>query len=394
MKKLLSIPTIYTICALLYLAVGHWLNEITVLTLLTHGVYVVLTVYYTFCAIRDYRSNLFIKALLLVFILFLVYSTIFLVTGVDGSWKTMGYSPFGFLESHFNCIAPIFVYYYFGAKGMVNERWFQYMGVLFLVVVFSQYIFKQQTMLELGSEIDEITNNAGYYWLSILPIVIFYRRKPIVSYVLMAFISIMCIACLKRGAIVILAIVDIYIMFKLLGSASKRSKYTIILISFVALFVLSEYVQYLFETNYYAISRLEDTRNGYSSGRDVLYKECFEFFLTPNSFLNFIFGNGALGTVHYLGRVAHNDWLEIAINMGLVGIVIYLYYWIANYKIYKVAKMFSNNDTIIMVIGAILISNFLKTWFSMSINDMQIYSDAMLGYCLSKVYGSDIITNS
>ena len=78
---------------------------------------------------------------------------------------------------------------------------------------------------------------------------------------------------------------------------------------------------------------------------------------------------------------AHNDWLEIAVNQGLLGLIIYAFYWLVFYKTWKNAI---NSDAKTIFVLTILML-FAKSIFSMSYGAMTYVSASILGYALATV---------
>ena len=101
--------------------------------------------------------------------------------------------------------------------------------------------------------------------------------------------------------------------------------------------------------------------------------------------LAFLFGNGANATITIVGKNAHNDWLEILINQGLVGGLLFAYFWYVFFRTCKIAYNRGKTDEIGLSLTIIFIICFTKTFFSMSITDMNIYMTSVLGYCLCRM---------
>ena len=77
----------------------------------------------------------------------------------------------------------------------------------------------------------------------------------------------------------------------------------------------------------YFQKRIENTLDGNSSGRDVLYNSLANYFWNETTSMQFVFGSGANATLQVVGDYAHNDWLEIAVNQGVLGLLVYVFYW-------------------------------------------------------------------
>ena len=125
--------------------------------------------------------------------------------------------------------------------------------------------------------------------------------------------------------------------------------------------------------------RVAGTLEGNSSGRDSIFKQCWDIFLNSNV-LGMLFGHGASATVGIIGIAAHNDWLEILVNQGLLGVTVYLFFWIAFYKTFRL----DNSRETKPVIGSVMLIYFAATLFSMSYSAMTLPSTLALGYCLAR----------
>ena len=89
---------------------------------------------------------------------------------------------------------------------------------------------------------------------------------------------------------------------------------------------------------------------------------------------------GAEGTIKVTYNYAHNDWLELLTNQGIIGVIFFAYYWLGVYYTCKSKRLSKESRFALKYIFLIL---FLMTLFSMSINAMTIYSSSMLGYALA-----------
>lgn len=134
-------------------------------------------------------------------------------------------------------------------------------------------------------------------------------------------------------------------------------------------------------TSDYMMSRIESTMQGNSSGRDKLYSYFWRYFTEEANALHYLIGRGANGTLEIYYNYAHNDWLEIAVNQGLLGLIIYAFYWLVFYKTWKNAI---NSDAKTIFVLTILIL-FAKSIFSMSYGAMTYVSASILGYALATV---------
>ena len=240
----------------------------------------------------------------------------------------------------------------------------------------------QQAMewiLARGSSADEITNNAGYLFLSLIPIWVLFRKKPLLQYAGLAFCMAFILMGMKRGAILIGGVVVLYLIWQIIRNARGKQRFIVILLTAVLAIAGVYFVIDMMSSSDYFIQRIEDTKAGNSSARDDLYSFFWTYFTERAELLHYLFGRGANGTLEVYYGYAHNDWLEIAINQGLLGIIIYLIYWI---NFYKTWRQSTNIDakTILALVGIIY---FAKTLFSMSYEDMTYVCTSVFGYALA-----------
>ena len=122
------------------------------------------------------------------------------------------------------------------------------------------------------------------------------------------------------------------------------------------------------------------------SGRNLMYAYFYDTFMHNSRGLDYIFGYGADGTIKLFQNFAHNDWLEIAIDCGLFGIIIYFFYW---WNFFKEVRSLKESPMLHSMMILTIIPLFLKSFFSMSITDIQIYQSAIIAFCLTnkdKIY--------
>ena len=81
--------------------------------------------------------------------------------------------------------------------------------------------------------------------------------------------------------------------------------------------------------------------------------------------------------------MAHNDWLEFLIDMGIFGTIVYLAFWINNIKTcVKSAHICSYNVFIGILLFVIIYLG--KSFFSMSIMSMPFYATSVFGYLVAQ----------
>ena len=106
------------------------------------------------------------------------------------SGKTM--PSYNYIKSIYLSLLPIYPFYYYTKKGYLTAERLKKWGLIFLVSITLSYYRMQrdalQELLEEGSSADEVTNNMGYLFLSILPMLVIYRKKPLLQFAAFAFV--------------------------------------------------------------------------------------------------------------------------------------------------------------------------------------------------------------
>ena len=155
------------------------------------------------------------------------------------------------------------------------------------------------------------------------------------------------------------------------------------ILSIVAIWVIYMFVMNLYETSDYFKARFINTMEGDTSNRTYIYTHFYDFFIYQTSGLEFLFGCGANATYLKLGELAHNDWLEFAINQGLIlGVIPYLVYWIV--FIWEREHFYHGLTTYKQVLGDLIIFLFVRSFFSMSLDGMPTIATLCIGYCLAQ----------
>ena len=341
------------------------------------------------CAIKVWQMPHhppYIKGLNLLVLMFSIYGfALILVSPSTIHYRMSGISmaSYNYIKSIYISILPIYAFYYFSLKGYMTAERLRWWAVVFCIsCVISYYIYMQQAMeklLERGSSAEEITNNAGYLFLSLIPIWVVYRRKPLLQYAGLAFCMVFILMGMKRGAILIGGVVVLYLIWQIIKNARGKQRVIVILLSAVLAVVGVYFVIDMMTSSDYFMQRLEATKEGNSSGRDSLYSFFWTYFTEKADAIQYLFGRGANGTLEIYYNYAHNDWLEIAVNQGLLGIIVYAVYWKQFYSTWRQSTNIEAN-TILALVGIIY---FAKTIFSMSYGDMTYVCTSVLGYALA-----------
>lgn len=388
MRQYLNTCNLYILLWVLYSLQGTLYASGSIISQGILAILLAVSLYYFFVVNFTMKTPSAIKALNIFIVMLTLYGLLFWASGKIIIMKHTGLplGAMGYLKGIYMSLLPVYAFYAFTDKGLLTEvnirRWF----FIFLAVVTASYFrvereAMQMAMME-GSMQEEFTNNTGYTFLSLMPLLFFFSKNRMVQYFALAYIMAFIIMGMKRGAIIIGAIVVLYFLYQAFKNSTKRSRFKVILLTIIIIISAYFYIANLVETSEYFQYRIEQTQEGATSGRDIIYTKLFTYFLQETTEWQFLFGSGANHTVAVAGNYAHNDWLELAVNQGCLGILVYLIYWICMYKTWRNSK---SNSIIYSSFGAICVIFFLSTFFSMSYGSMSIYATLCLGYCLANI---------
>ena len=343
------------------------------------------SLYYAFIANTRYKLPVYFVGLNLLICMLSVYGLYLMIGGYNSADYTKQVDSFSYLKGILISLMPIYPFYVFSKDGLINKKVISiYFIVLFALTIAGFYKnYQQQLYLSIlmGSNAEEFTNNKGYAFAWLIPFCVFLNKKPLLQYASLVVCLLFIFMSMKRGAVVVGALSVVWFLWNNLKSISFKKKIGVLTISTVLCFVGYLYIDKQMQKSLLFQKRVENTLEGNSSGRDMLYTRFADYFWNETTPLQFILGSGANATLKVGKNYAHNDWLELAINQGLLGIVVFIVYWILFFKT-VFSKQFGENEK--LVLQLILLVSFLRTFFSMSYGSMGFIPMLALGFCLSK----------
>ena len=194
-----------------------------------------------------YKTPPYIKWLNVMLIILTVYGMIPILGGwtLAGSYKVgASWMTYLYLQNIYMSIFPIYAFYYFFLKNQIADSHILYLYVLYLV--FSILMFYQDRA---GNE--EVTNNAGYYFVPLIPMLGLLRTKVVFKYLALGIVLAYLMASMKRGAILtggVLAV--LFLVHSLRNVPLKRSIPTAVLFAAV-LYVIYHFSLDLYVNNYF-----------------------------------------------------------------------------------------------------------------------------------------------
>lgn len=351
-------------------------------------VLILMSLYYALYANQHYSLPSYFIGLDVLLLMFTFYGMVLLMKG-----ERLVIQEFcleipntAYLKSIYKSLLPVYPFYVFTRQGLLKEKTVKVWFFIFLVLAINSYYKTEARLLRAAlenehSSKEEFTNNTGYTFVALLPALILFHKKPILQYLGIILCTFFIVSAMKRGAIVCWAVcVCWFMIINYKKAETKRKRWIVAFVSLgVILFAVYLFVD-MMQHSYYFQLRLAQTEEGNSTGRDQLFSVFFHHFINENSPWRFLFGNGASATLKIGPNFAHNDWLEIAINQGILGLIVFLSYWVCFYHSWQKT---SRNPQAFMAIGMIFIIYLLSTMFSMSYTSVTRCAAMLLGYYLA-----------
>lgn len=348
------------------------------------GLLILFGLYYVFIANTKYYLPVFFKGLNLLLAMFTIYGVALII--VNPYWVAHGTHTY--LKFIYIALLPVYPFYVFAKTGQLTEKNMRFWYILFLFVSIYAYNSMQARLLthaaERGSSATEFTLVVGYHFAALLPGLVLFRKKPVLQYILLAICGYYIISAMKRGAILCGAVCILWFFISNWKSATYKQRKILIAVTFLVVLGGTYYVNYMLTNSRWFQHRVEQTKEGDDSNRTILYSRAYNYVMEEEDFLHLTFGNGAMYSYKAVGGPVHQDWLEIALCQGVLGVLIYLIYFICYFISWRRAKRYS---PAFMAIGMSLIVYGLSSCFSMSYSSVKCYCSMVIGYYLA-IYSS------
>ena len=353
------------------------------------AILLVFSVFHFFYANIRFHLPRALKLLSIIIVIFTIYGVISLLLGQTYTIIEKGHygvTAIDYLKKIFVSLLPIYSIFIASKNNYLEERGMQIWTIILLVIAIVGYYRFQNvslaSMKERGILREETVNNIAYTIVVFICLLPLFYKKPIIQYTLLSVCMYYVLIGMKRGALICGVAGTLWFLYNSIknhGRENTRQKRISLILTIGIVFLVLYMVNYMLINSEYFNQRLENTLSGNSSHRDELYSTLFSHFVSETNPFRMLFGNGANATLGITMNFAHNDWLEILTNNGIVMVILYLFYWISMFKTVRHSK----NNTCYMIISLFLIISFLKTFFSMSYNDLPLCGALAIGYALA-----------
>lgn len=345
----------------------------------------ILSLYRFFTVLRLKKIHPYMKAMNLLMFMYFIYGAFRLFSAPIVIVHSVGTSTvpgFYYLKYVLTSLGAFYPYYYYSIKGVVNESNMGKFVLSFFVLSVVNYFDYQRvilsSLLDYGIEVEGgLVNNMGYRFVPLIPLV-FFLKKYKTYYVIVCLVFI--ILGLKRGAMVCGFIMLIVFLYYSITTRKTKLKSPFITVLFVVVAVTG-FFWYSYNATEGLRNRIEMTKEGKYSGRENLYANASKY-LENVGVVDMIIGGGADNSIKVLGNYAHNDWYEISMNNGLLGIILYINFLLTGILTWVRMKRRENDDYAVSFVMYIL-TFIVMSFFSMAINGMGPTFALGITYCLA-----------
>ena len=228
-----------------------------------------------------------------------------------------------FIKIAYGLISFMF-FYVLSVQEIFNENDYKRLFFLFIIIVLTTilaYVDVRSTLRVKG--LAGLADNRGYTIVSCIPVILLFKNKKNIFTFLLLLATVGVIISGKRGALIIWGIMLFFTLRTYFSKAimSRIAKqYTllgvIVLVSLLAI-VFNDFVCI-------AINRMLNIKGSGGSGRDMIYKIYLNGWYSSSDFA-LIFGNGLFSATEKLSisKMAHNDWLQMMYDFGILGILFF-----------------------------------------------------------------------
>lgn len=256
--------------------------------------------------------------------------------------------------------------------------------IIFLMICLILPVAFQKVLLNIDYESSISIIAAVYVLLSAMPFALISKSKTMKYIYMIVAIFILIISQKRTGFLaILLGLVGlIYAKYFI----NKKVKIKFLGIIFLAILVFFLYYL-LTESNLGIVSRLENITIDNGNGRVDLWVYLLENF-SNSSFLHILFGYGSHATNQLIGTFAHNDYINILYDFGIIGLFLYLWFIITIIKkwISMCKNDYENKDIFLFAIIELLILSMFSIFFVRAdiVNCILFYIAYELNYCKRK----------
>lgn len=279
-------------------------------------------------------------------------------------------------------VLALFPFYYFTIRGYLTKK---VLLVFFLAITLVSIpnFFWYETFETSSMNVEGFTNNKSYIFAVMAPFFLLFKKNRLVPGFLLILFSYLILISAKRGAILTWLLCIIIYLVYYFRTLDKRYRFTSILITLIIFGLLGYFTYNLISGNVYLLMRFQNTLEGDTSSRSNIYYGLINHWLESPP-INFYFGSGFISTWQIAGNYAHNDWIELLTNFGVVGFLIYASVFFILFRLYSNKNWDLNEKLMVLIIG---INWFVRSMISMGYTSLDNFLLTMLlGYLVGNLH--------
>ena len=282
---------IYVFLWILYSVLPFVYNSTGLLNLLLYF-FASTALFYSFFILTHLQLNFYFRILFLFVFILSIYGFELMLVGDNVFWQHVG----SFIEKNrfvlwlytsLLTISPMYVFSIIGYIGNREMRIFFFIMLAACIYDFYGSIKLYEKIAALrGLTQEEFTITNVYSFLSILPLLVLFKKRLFLQMILLSVMLVYFILSAKRGAIFIggaCSLILIFSSFSKMTNAKKIEYLLLVLCLFVGVY---EFVVNQMENNAYFTYRIDQTLSGYTSGRDEYFRNILDYFEIEHLFLN------------------------------------------------------------------------------------------------------------
>lgn len=306
----------------------------------------------------------------------------YLLAGVSES----GFSGIYFsqIKAILTAILPFFPFYYFSYKGcLTREQLLRFFVILVPIAIASFYFDRGNIISENNNDIENIVTNTAYFFVALIPYIFLWGKRKVFSIISLVLLLFFIIQSAKRGALIVAVMGALVFIYYQLTTVDPKNRVKSSIVSIIGILLIIWFSYDFYTSNEFLINRIQKIDDG-GSGREFIFLNLLDNWLESDSITSYLFGFGFVSTIKYsgTGNLAHNDWLELLTNFGLLGVFIYLLVFYALFSFILCSK--AEREDKLMLLAIILIW-FLQTLFSMYYTvSTTVLTSVLLGYLFGK----------
>lgn len=362
----------------------HWFEAVGFTALdsisdLLLGINLGISVYYFFYCYSHYHLPKLFHITTLLLLFFVAYGLVSVLSGDVIYIQATGQRirPGSYLIGPLRSFLPFYAFYAFYKRGLISQSTILIWGGLFLLLFI--FLFYNSNYQYDGYGVGEFVNNNVYHFTILLPL-IFFINKPAFQWAALIFLAVMVFLGMKRGAMLVAFLFFLYYAYLTIKSSSITKRLVFIVVLAITIGLGVKYIFNFYESSSILQKRVETTLAGDSSGRNVLYQQVWQTWTTQSSMIQILFGHGASGSLKISSNYVHNDWLEVLIDLGLVGVTIFFLFWVYLIKEWRRSK---KQRVLFAVLGGFIIVLFPRSIYGMMYSNLQTIAVMVMAYCIA-----------